>query len=320
MIKWLWCTFLMIALLACAGKKNGIPVIGFVDAFVDNTIQQAKTGFFDALRDSGYDEAKGNLSVIYRNAQGDNLTLTQVINYFISEKVTLIATCPSKATITAVQNTKDIPIFMMVSPLPARMNLMGPTHVTPPNLYGVGEDIDYIDTAFLLIPKIIQPKGPKIRAGMIFNQSEPQSVDAIRRIEELAKANDIELVSLPVNSTAEVQLVTNSLLAEEVDVFFANPDNTVFSSFEAIVEACNNNKIPIITSEAGLVDRGALAAYGADMYQWGYQAGQQAATYLKTGTVKEMQWQLVKVRKRVYNPEVAARFRLTLPSDYQSIR
>jgi putative ABC transport system substrate-binding protein len=258
--------------------------------------------------------------VIYRNAQGNIPTLTQIVNYFISENVTLIGTCPSIATITAIQNTQTIPVFMTVSPTPERMQVITKQGEVPKNLLGVGDDIDYIDTAFLLIPKLIKPKGKNIRVGMIFNQSEPQSVDAIRRIEELAKANSIELVSLPVNATTEVQLVTGSLLSKDVDVFFANPDNTVFASFETIVQSCNDQKVPIITSEAGLVDRGALAAYGADMYQWGYQTGQQAATLLRTGSTQGLQWQLVKVRKRVYNPEVASRFGFTMPADYQSIR
>jgi len=320
MHKWLFLSIISIALFACQDKKSDVPVIGFVDAFEDNTIQQAKKGFFDALRDSGYDETKGNIKVIYRNAQGNIPTLTQIVNYFIAEKVTLIATCPSIATITAIQNTSTIPVFMTVSPTPQRMQVITKQGDTPPNLFGVGDDIDYIDTAFLLIPKLIQPKGKTIRVGMIFNQSEPQSVDAIKRIEELAKANGVELVSLPVNSTTEVQLVTNSLLSKQVDVFFANPDNTVFGSFETIVQACNDNKVPIITSEAGLVDRGALAAYGADMYQWGYQAGTQAVQLLRSGSTQGLQWQLVKVRKRVYNPDVAARYGFTFPAEYQPIK
>src|SRR3546814_7229497 len=82
---------------------------------------------------------------------------------------------------------------------------------------------------------------------------------------------------LPINSSADAQLVTQSLLNKGIDVFFANPDNTVFASFETILKNCNQKGVPIFTSEAGLVKRGAIAAFGADIYQWGYQAGEQAA-------------------------------------------
>ena len=316
-----WLLFSGIALcMACNNQKNlGVPVIGFADAFQDNTIEQAKTGFIDALRNNGFDEKKGTLKMIYRNAQGNIPTLTQIIKYFVSQQVTLIATNPSLSTITAVQNTKDIPIFMMVSPTPELMKINDPSGQPPGNLFGVGETLDYIDTSFLLIPKVVRPKSGRLTVGMIFNQSEPQSVESMERIRKLATGNNINLIYLPVNSTADVQLVTASLLSKNIDVFFANPDNIVFESFETIILSCNQKNIPIFTSEAGLVERGALAAYGADIYQWGYQAGVEAAEYLKTKRTNGLHWEMVKVRKKVFNPSVAKKFGLSIPSSFQPV-
>ncbi len=209
---------------------------------------------------------------------------------------------------------------MMVSPTPALMKVNDAQGNAPKNLFGVGEDLNYIDTSFLLMANIVKPKAGKLNVGMIFNQSEPQSVEAIARIKQLATANNIKLVALPVNSSADVQLVTGSLLSKNLDAFFANPDNTVFSSFETIVNACNKANVPVFTSEAGLVSRGAVAAYGADIYQWGYQAGEQAAQFLKTKSTNGMQWQMVNVRKRVYNAPAAKRFGLTIPSGFEAVQ
>ena len=318
-----WLLFSGIALcMACNNNpgNSGIPVVGFADAFQDNTIEQAKTGFIDALRKEGFDEKKGTLKIIYRNAQGNIPTLTQIIKYFISQRVTLIATNPSLSTITAVQNTKDIPIFMMVSPTPELMKINDSSDQPPANLLGVGETLGYIDTSFLLIPKLIRPKSDRLTVGMIFNQSEPQSVESLERIRKLASDNHINLIYQPVNSTADVQLVTASLLSKNIDVFFANPDNIVFESFETIIQSCNQKNIPVFTSEAGLVERGALAAYGADIYQWGYQAGLQAAEYLKTKSGSGLHWEMVKNRKKVFNPLAAKKFGLSIPSDFQPVQ
>src|SRR6202041_3360161 len=105
-------------------------------------------------------------------------------------------------------------------------------------------DLGYIDTSFSLIPKFIKKTKDKLRVGMIYNQSEPQSAEALKRLENLAGQLNIDLVSLPVNNTADVQLVTQALLAKYIDAFFANPDNTVFSSFETIIKACTDAKVP----------------------------------------------------------------------------
>lgn len=305
---------------ACTGGKSDAPTIGFVDAFEDNTIEQARTGFLDALREEGFSEEAGNVEIIYRNAQGDIPTLTQIIRYFISQDVALMATCPSLSTITALQNTNDIPVFMMVSPTPSLMKVVDGQGDAPSNLYGVAEELSYIDTSFSIIPKLIDPEGERLRVGLLYNQSEPQSVDAFNKLKELAEQMSISLVARPVNATADVQLVAGSLLNAGIDAFFANPDNTIFGSFETILKSCNEANVPIFTSEAGLVDRGAVAAYGADIYQWGRQAGLQAATFLKTGSTEGLDWEMVKVRKRVYNPASARQFAIKIPENYISIK
>lgn len=306
--------------LSCDDTTDGLPTIGFVDAFEDSTLERAKDGFLDALRDGGFSEEAQTINLLYRNAQGNIPTLTQIVNYYISQEVTLMAANPSISTITALQKTKEIPVFMMVSPTPELMKVNDDQGNSPANLYGVGENLAYIDTSFSIIPTLIEPEAGRLRVGLLYNQSEPQSVDAYNKLQELARRLDVELIARPVNATADVQLVAGALLNEGIDAFFANPDNIVFGSFETIVKACNEAGVPIFTSEAGLVDRGAVAAFGADMYQWGYQAGEQAVRFLQTGASENLEWELVEARGRVYNPAAAERFNIVIPTNYEPIR
>ena len=306
--------------ISCNPKKSDVPVVGFVDAFEDATIAQARTGFTDALKKNGFSEDQHTVKFDYKNAQGDIPTLTQIVNQFVSEKVDLMGTCTTLSTVSALQKTKTIPIFAMVSPTPERMNVVSSTGRAPENLFGAVEDLNYIDTSFSIIPKLLKPKGSKLVIGMIYNQSEPQSADAMNRIKSLADKANVMLVALPLNSSADAQLVTKSLLGKNIDAFFANPDNTVFASFETILKSCNQANVPIFTSEAGLVKRGAVAAFGADIYQWGYQAGEQAAQFLKTHKTDGLKPEMVKIRKRVYNPEAAKKYNITVPSNFEAVK
>ncbi|HMQ62030.1 MAG TPA: ABC transporter substrate-binding protein [Flavilitoribacter sp.] len=305
---------------ACKQEKSDLPVVGFADAFEDSTIKQARDGFLAALKEGGFSEEDQTMQLVYRNAQGDIPTLTQIIKYFISEEVTLIAACPTLPTITALQNTRDIPVFMMVAPTPELMKIKDANGNDPPNLFGTGENLDYIDTSFAIIPKLVKPKGETLRVGLLYNQSEPQSVEAYLRINGLANRYGAKLVARPVNSTADVKLVAGALLNEGIDAFFANPDNIVFGSFETIINDCNEAGVPVFTSEAGLVARGAVAAFGADLYQWGHQAGEQAAKFLQTGSTDGLHWEMVNVRKRVYNPAAAQRFGMAIPDNYEPVQ
>lgn len=304
---------------ACSPKNASIPEIGFVDAFEDETIGQARKGFIAALEERGYSEDDNTISIQYRNAQGDIPTLTQIVNYFIAERVDLIATSTTLSTITAIQRTSDLPIFMMVSPEPKLMQVVDDAGEAPDNLFGVSESLDYIDTAFALIPEYVKPKGDKIVVGMVYNQAEPQSVNALERMEENARKLGMIIEAVPLNNSAEAQMITVSLLNKGIDVFFANPDNTVFAAFETIVKNCNHRNVPVFTSESGLVKRGAVAAFGADIYAWGYQAGKQAAEYLAGKDLQDIHIEMVSERKRVYNAEAAKRFGYNFSTNFEAI-
>ena len=301
-------------------QKSNVPVVGFVDAFEDATIAQARSGFTDALKDNGFSEDKHTVKIDYRNAENSQPTLTQIVNYYISQQVDLLATCTTLSTLAAVKKTKSIPIFQMVSPTPGRMHVLDAQGMPPANLFGVMEDLPYIDTSFSLIPKLLHPTTGQLRVGMVYNQAEPQSVDAMQRIQALSKKLNITLIALPLNTSADARLITQSLLDKNIDAFFANPDNTVFASFATILQSCNQHYVPVFTSEAGLVQRGAVAAFGADIYQWGYQAGQQAAQYLKTGKTAGLKLQMVKVRRRVYNKAAAEKYHIDIPANFQAVK
>jgi putative ABC transport system substrate-binding protein len=321
-INYLPVAIVFIFFVSCKPKTKSmqVPVVGFVDAFEDATISQARKGFTDALAKNGFSEEKKTVQIEYSNAQGDIPTLTQIVNHFVTDSVNLLATCTTLSTVTALQKTKHIPVFAMVSPTAERMKVVDASGKAPANLFGAVEELNYIDTSFSIIPKLLKPKGSKLVIGMIYNQSEPQSADALSRIKSLAAGLNVDVVALPLNTSADAQLVTQSLLSKNIDAFFANPDNTVFASFETILKNCNQKNVPIFTSEAGLVQRGAVAAFGADIYQWGYQAGEQAVQYLKTHKTDGLQPEMVKIRKRVYNPAAAKKYNITIPPNFEPVK
>lgn len=320
MKKYFVVILLCLVVLGCNNNRASkrIPVIGFLDFIEDTTIALARKGFFDALEKNGFSEKDSTILMVYANAQGDIPTLGQSCDYILSKNPALVGTNVTLATITTVQRTKTIPIFMMVSPRPDLAKLTDEKGNAPANLFGVYETLDYLDTAITLIKQL----KPDVRVvGTIYNQAEPQSVAAFEKLKAGCTRLRMELKYLPVNNSSETQLVTQSLLNKGIDVFFALPDNVIFASFETVAKSCNDKNIPIFTSEAGLVSRGAVASFGADFYQWGYQSGQQAAVYLKSfqnkknveqqaELSKDLHTEIVKIRRRVYNPLAAARFNI----------
>ncbi|MDX2128068.1 MAG: ABC transporter substrate-binding protein [Chloroherpetonaceae bacterium] len=311
-IRILLFTFLTAFTFSCQPKST-FKKVGYVLFFEDATLQDAKTGFEAALKDGGFEEGK-NLKFYYRNAQGDGTTQGQIFDFFLGEGVDLIATNPTVSTIAAVQRTQTIPVCMMVSPRPDLAKLTDANGKAPANLTGTYETLAYIDTSVTLI-RTLFPNAKRI--GTIYNSSEPNSLNSLERLRSFASSIGLELSARSVNNSNETQQASFALLSDNIDVFFALPDNIIFSSFETIYGVMTEAKKPILSSEAGLVSRGALAAYGADMYSWGYQAGQAAVKVLRGEPIPAPDE--VKVRKRIFSIKSADALGVTLPADFQGM-
>lgn len=305
---------LLLTVSGCQQKDKSVPSIGYVQIIEDATLDEAKRGFFDALKESGFEDGK-TLHVDYQNAQGDMVLLSQILDKFIQGKVDLIAANTTVATIAAAQKTKEIPVCMMVAPRPDIAKLTKEDGTIPPNLCGTYETLAYIDTSVVLIKQVF-PNARRV--GTVFNFAEPNSVNARNRLKATCDSLGLELVEASVASSNETQQVASSVIAKNVDVFFALPDNIIFASFETVYKLASDKKIPIISSEMGLVRRGAFIAYGADFYEWGKQAGNSAARVLKGE--KNVTPDEVKIRKRVYNEATAKALNLTIPAGFEKIK
>lgn len=298
---------------ACSNTDN-VPSVGFLDVAEDATLAKARKGFFDAMRQQGFSEQQKSLRIYEANAQGDIAMLNQSCDYLIAKNPDVIAANATLSTITAVKRTKTIPVCMMVAPSPELAGLKSERGMAPANLFGVYETLSYIDTSVAIIQQFF-PQAKII--GTIYNSSEPQSANALNRLQLAAQRLGLSIIPMPVTTSSETQLVAQALVAKKPDVFFALPDNVIFASFETIAKVCNDAHIPVFTSEAGLVSRGAIASYGADFYQWGFQAGLQAASYLKSGRKTIPHPEEVKTRNFVYNPKAAEQYHLIFPDKFK---
>ena len=70
----------------------------------------------------------------------------------------------------------------------------------------------------------------------------------------------------------------------KVDAIYAPTDNTIANGMATVAMIANDNGLPVICGESGMVESGGLATYGIDYYQLGYMAGEMAVDILVNGT------------------------------------
>ena len=66
-----------------------------------------------------------------------------------------------------------------------------------------------------------------------------------------------------------------------MDAIFINNDNTALSAFEAVAKVGKDNLIPVFVSDIDLVNKGAVAALGADQFALGKQTAKMITKLIK---------------------------------------
>jgi putative tryptophan/tyrosine transport system substrate-binding protein len=257
--------------------KIGISQIVEFAALDDN-----RRGFLKALEDNGYKQGV-NLDVDYQNAQGDMATVQTISKQFASQKKDLIFAIATPSAQGAYNATKKIPVMISAVTDPVAAGIVKALEKTETNVSGTS---DYLpaDKQLDLI-KMFVPKTKRI--GVLYNTSEINSEVQVNQLKEYAQKNNYEVVPVGITSTNEVNQAISSLLGK-IDVLYVPTDNLVVSAMPIIVQKTLEKKIPVIASESGSVEAGALATQGIDYYKLGYKTGEMAAKVLKGEDISKM--------------------------------
>ena len=94
----------------------------------------------------------------------------------------------------------------------------------------------------------------------------------------------------------------------------------IAAGMATVAMIANENKIPIICGEEGMVKEGGLATYGINYYELGYKTGEMAAKIL-TGeaNISEMPIEYFPDPVKKYNPAICEALGITVPEDYVAI-
>ena len=69
----------------------------------------------------------------------------------------------------------------------------------------------------------------------------------------------------------------------KVDALYCPTDNTIAAGMTTVAMVANENKLPTICGETGMVEAGGLATYGIDYFELGKRAGAMAIRILVDG-------------------------------------
>lgn len=290
-------------------KSNKLIEIGITQIVEHPALDSARQGFVDALASKGFKDGE-NIRIDFQNAQGDIPTAQTIAQNFASNKKDMIFAIATPAAQAAFNATKDIPILITAVTDPVDAGLAKSLDKPGTNVTGTS-DAAPMERQFELLKKLI-PNAKKV--GILYNTSERNSEIQVDAAKQLSGKFGFEIIAKGVTNTNEVPQVLDSLI-KKIDVLYVPTDNLVASAIAIISEKCIEKNIPVVGSEKGQVEGGALATEGIDYYKLGFQTGLMAVEVLGGSKTQDMPITMLKDTTLTINADTAEKLNITIPQD-----
>ena len=295
------------ALTGCGAKKTEVKTIGISQYGEHASLDNCREGFLQGLVDAGLVEGE-DFTYDYQNAGFNDNTAIQIAQNFSAQNVDLmcaIAT-PSATACYAAAEDKDIPVVFTAITDPVEVKL------DSGNITGTSDKLPV--EAQLELIRALQPDAKTI--GIIYTQSEPNSVSAIREYEEKAPDYGFTIEAVGITQQSQATQAADTLIAKKVDCFSNLTDNNVVGVLSSLLEKTDEAGIPIYGSEVEQVVLGCVASAGIDYFELGRQTGQMAAKILKgEAKASDMPYETITEYGIYVNSEALDNFGISLPDD-----
>ena len=274
------------------------------------SLDDMRRGIIDELADNGYVEGQ-NLTVNFQSAQGNTATAGQIAKQFAGDNPDAIVAISTPSAQSVVAATTTIPIiYTAVSdPLGAKL-ITADGKPFQSNLTGLSSQLPLEPQLDLL--QQIKPDLKTI--GYVYSPGEANSVSLRENLKQALPARGLSLLDIPANRPTDIGMATRSLQGR-ADIIYTSFDNNVASAFEAMTQAANELKLPIIASDEFSVKRGATAALGVNDYDFGRATGKMVYRVLNGEAVNTIKPEVMNDLTLYVSPKHAKTQGVSLPAE-----
>lgn len=266
---------LLVMGMGCLGgeeKEKKIYRVGILQ--MTEVLDVTVDGFKDGMKERGYEEGK-NIVYVYRSAGGDVKKLHGYARDIVAEKVDLMFSLTTPATMAAVEASKADAVPIVFTPVmePVRSGFVKSIENPGGRLTGVSPMV----LASKQLEILLEVK-PDIRTLGLISSFDHAAV--IEQLREAAKNSNITLLEYKVEKAEDVPGAAEAI-GPGVDAIYVPPDNVVTKDMGSIIAVARREKIPLMVPIEDGVRKGALLTYSADYYELGVTAARMADKILR---------------------------------------
>lgn len=247
-----------------------------ITAIVEHpALDAVRKGALETLASEGFKEGE-NLKVNFQSAQGNPATAGQIAKQFVADSPDAIIAIATPSAQAVVSATNTIPVVFSAVTEPVEAKLV-------PKLDGSGTNVTGASDVLPLEPQIalIKELLPNVKnIGFVYSPGEVNSTVTLRNLKAIAEPQGIKIVEAPAQKSSDIAMAAQSL-AGKVDLIYTSTDNNVINAYEALAKVAKEGKIPLVSSDPSVIERGASVVLGVNYHELGKETGKITARILK---------------------------------------
>lgn len=270
--------------LAVAGcseddADSDMLTIGVLQLAEHSALDASYEGFVDGLATAGYVDGE-NINIVFENAQGDSSNCVTIADKLVNDGSDLIYAIATTSAQAVASATTDIPVVVSAITDPESAGLVESNELSGTNVCGAS-DLGPIEAQLELLLDVV-PDAETI--AIMYCSSEDNSIYQAEIAQEILEGLGVNVEIATVSDSSTIQQVTESLVGK-VDGIYIPTDNLLAEYMSSVALVANENGIPTVVGEGGMVTAGGLASIALDYYELGVLAGEQAALILNGESV-----------------------------------
>ena len=247
--------------------------VGICQLVQHEALDAATQGFIDALNEA----LPGQVKIVEKNASGDSINCSTIVNGFVSDGVDLIMANATPALTAAASATSDIPILgTSITAYGVALDMEDFDGTVGGNISGTSDLADLEKQAAMITEWFPEAK----KVALLFCSAEPNSRYQIDEIAKHLTAKGITCTEFAFTDSNDLAAVTEKAAASS-DVIYIPTDNTAANNTESIANILTAAGVSAVCGEASLCAGCGVCTLSIDYYDLGVTTGKMAAKILK---------------------------------------
>jgi len=241
--------------------------------------------FRKGMEERGYVEGP-SLVILYRSAEGQTERFDELAAELVKQKVDLILTRGTPATLAARRATATIPIVMAAVADPVESKLAASLARPGGNVTGLTTASAELVSKRLELLKALAPKMTRVAAYA--NLANVAAAATWKDVEAAARAMGLEALLLDVRTPEQIAPAFAEAVRQGAQGLVVGIETLSQSNRNAIVELAAQHRLPAMYSAREFVEAGGLMSYGVSYPDLYYRAAGFADRILKGASPAEL--------------------------------